>query len=149
MSHESSSLQYFIADKTPILIVTFVGPMEFSAVDTLTKCKAEIAKFQDIKFILLYFRDVETVSGDAVGVFAQMQAEIRGRYCELNICSLRPKIREKLLNMGVIRTGELSNNMREALLAFVPASAGGTNFRGTVVADHLLLDFLLRNPKVR
>jgi anti-anti-sigma regulatory factor len=89
----------------------------------LTKVKAEIAEIKGIAFVILYFRDVEAVSGDAIGIFTKMQIEIRGRSCELNICSLKPKIKEKLLNMGVIRVSELSNNLPEALTISLAALA--------------------------
>lgn len=108
------------------MVVTLVGKMDSSAVDELLRCKAEIAKFHGSKFILFYCREVDTISGDAIGAFTQIQLEIRARHWEVNICSLRPTIKEKLLNMGVVRAKELSNNMREALLGFLTASAGGT-----------------------
>lgn len=124
--------QYFLSDKKPILIVTMVGRMNFMAVQTLLKCKAEINRLsqkENARFVVFYCRDVELITGDAISVLTQMQAEIRARDCSLNICSLRPEIRERLVNMGVVRRNELTDNMRDALMAFVPLSAGGTKLR--------------------
>ena len=124
--------QYFLADKKPILVITLVGRLNFVAVQALLNCKADINKLSansGVKFVVFYCRDVEAVTGDAIGVFTQIQIEIRARSWDLNICSLRPEIKEKLINMGVVRKSELSDNMREALLAFVPATAGGTKLR--------------------
>jgi len=123
---ESVSFQYFLADKKPTLIVTFVGSFDFFAVEALLKCKDEITNISGIKFVVFHFRDVDRITGDAIGVFTKMQIELRSRSCELSICSLRPPLRQKLINMGVVRLAELSNNLREALLAFIPQSAGGT-----------------------
>lgn len=124
--------QYFLSDKRPILVVTMVGRMNFLAVQTLLSCKAEINKLshgEGIKFVVFYFRDVEAITGDAISVLTQIQKEIRARDCALNLCSLRPDIKEKLVNMGVVRRNELSDNMRDALLAFVPVAAGGTRLK--------------------
>lgn len=124
--------QYFLSDKRPILVVTMVGRLNFLAVQALLSCKAEINKLShhdDIKFVVFYCRDVEVITGDAISVLTQIQAEIRSRGCSLNICSLKPDVKEKLTNMGVVRRNELSDNMRDALMAFVPVSAGGTRLR--------------------
>jgi anti-anti-sigma regulatory factor len=126
---ENSRLQYFISVKGRILVATFVGSVEFSTIDILANCKAEIAETEDIGFVILYFRDVETVSGDGIGSLTKMQIEIRTRSCDLNICSLKPNIKEKLLNMGVIRVSELSNNLPEALTASVSALANKEKLR--------------------
>lgn len=124
--------QYYLSDKSPILVITMLGKLNSSAVKTLTECKAEINKFagkSGIKFVVFYCRDVDMINGDAVSVFTQMQIEIRARSWELSICSLRPDIKEKLIGMGVVRKTELSENMREALLGFIPVSAGGSKLR--------------------
>jgi len=114
------------------LVVTMVGRLNFLAVQTLLSCKAEINRLSQnecIKFVVFYCRDVDVITGDAISVLTQMQVEIRARGCGLNICSLKPEVKEKLVNMGVVRRHELTDNMRDALLAFVPVAAGGTKLR--------------------
>ena len=118
---EKLQLQYFVAEKPPVLIVTFVGDMVFSTTTILSKCRTDIGALADFKFVILNFRDVEMVSGDAISVLTQMQIDVRSRGCELRLVSLKPDIKQKLLNMGTIRKPELANNMRDALLSLTGA----------------------------
>jgi anti-anti-sigma regulatory factor len=97
-----------------ILVVTFAGAMAPSSVQTLQRCREELAVAKLPEFVILYFRDVPTVSIDAVQILAQMQRDIRLK-CPLSICSLRPETRDKLLAMGILRQNEMSNNLQDAL----------------------------------
>jgi len=117
----NSGFQYLLAHNKPLLIVTFIGDMDQSTVQPLNACRKEIADSADTKFVILNFRDVGNINGESISSLTQMQIEIRGRGCDLRISSMKPAIRDKLLKMGVIRSSELANNLREALLSMVNA----------------------------
>lgn len=120
----NGGFHYLVAQNKPLLIVTFIGDMDRSAVESLLSCRRDIAAAEDIRFVIFNFRDVSSVSGEAITSFTQMQVEIRTRGCELRISSMSPALREQLLRMGVIRSSELSNNLREALLSMVHTIKG-------------------------
>ena len=124
MSQEdvSAGFQYFLSNNKPVLIVTFVGDIDHSTMEIMTKCRNEVKATQGLKFVVLNFRDVDNINGDVISVITQMQLDIRSKQCDLRISSLKPNIKEKLLKMGVIRATELSNNLREALLSLIQAS---------------------------
>lgn len=115
----NSGFQYLLALNKPLLIVTFIGDMDQSTVEIMASCRKEVAETPDIKFVIFNFRDVSNVNGESIAALTQMQIDIRSRGCELRISSLKPAIRDKLLKMGVIRSSELANNLREGLLSMV------------------------------
>lgn len=115
--------QYFIAPKKPALIVTFVGDMDQSAIQKMNECRSEItALSSDAKFAIFNFRDVGNVNGEVIAVITQIQIDLRARGLDLRISSINPTTRDKLLKMGVIRSSELANNLKEALISLLQAS---------------------------
>lgn len=121
---------YFVSTQGPVAIVTFVGDLNSSAVEMLGKCRIELVAVK-VKFLVFYFRDVETITGDSIQSLTQIQLDARGRELEIRMTSIKPNIKEKLLKMGVVRGDELANNLRDALMAFVPAAAGGTRLKAS------------------
>ena len=116
---EITEFSYFLSDKKPILVVTFVGPMRLQSVPDLMKCCEEIKALDGIKFVILYFRDVSVIAGEAITILTQIQVAIRAKHCHLVLCSLKPFIREKLMNMGTIRQSEIKDNLQSAIQSFL------------------------------
>lgn len=116
---EKESFNYFLANKGSVLVVTFVGAMNFSSFENLQRCREEIDLLNDIKLVVLHFRAVPSVCDESITALTKMQISIRSRSSALSICALKPSVREKLLTMGVIRPREISDNLQGALKSFM------------------------------
>jgi hypothetical protein len=114
MEEINLEFQYLVAANAPFLVVTFVGPMDKNSLDMLALCEKEIMMAENIKYVVLYFRDVPVVTADVIPFFTALQMKIRAQYT-LKICSLRPEVKEKLTKLGIIRGLEVCNNLQEAL----------------------------------
>jgi anti-anti-sigma regulatory factor len=95
--------------------VSLVGSWDKDSVDKLAACEAELSKHKDTKFVILYFREVPSMTLDAISFLTAFQKRIRDKYT-LRICSLHPELRQKLSKMGVVRGMELTDNLQTTLL---------------------------------
>ena len=115
---DQKSFNYTLSHKNRMLVVSFCGEMSSVVGPGLDACRIEILSKENLKCVVLYFQDVPGVSPEAIAVLAQMQREIRSRGLELRLCSLKENLREKLVRMGVIRSLEVAEDLRAALLSF-------------------------------
>lgn len=114
MDDSTLEFQYLIAASPPFLVVSFVGQMNKDHLNKMEQCEREIFTHENLKYIILYFRDVPNVTMDAIPFLTSLQMKIRTSR-QLKICSLKPELKEKLNKLGVIRASELCNNLQEAL----------------------------------
>jgi anti-anti-sigma regulatory factor len=114
MENSTSEFQYFVAANAPFLVVSFVGRIDKDCLDKLEKAEAEMNSQENLKYIILYFREVPNVSLEAISALTGMQRRIREKY-QLRICSLRPDLKQRLIRMGVVRGLELTDNLQSTL----------------------------------
>ncbi len=107
--------QFQLAGKDGVTIFIFAGPMNSSGIRELDRCMTVIEALATVKKVIFYFRDVSTVSGDAINYLAKLQAAVRSKKMDLRLCGLNPPIREKLFKMGILRHKETSDNLEQAL----------------------------------
>jgi anti-anti-sigma regulatory factor len=115
MENSTSEFQYFVAANAPFLVVSFVGRIDKDCLDKLEKAEAEMNSQENLKYIILYFREVPNVSLEAISALTGMQRRIREKY-QLRICSLRPDLKQRLIRMGVVRGLELTDNLQSTIL---------------------------------
>ena len=101
-----------------MLVVSLIGEINSHVLPALEACRQEILSKEDVRCVVLYFQDVDSLSPDAISLLAQMQREIRSKPADLRLCSLKQSLREKLVRMGVIRGLEISEDLKAALTSF-------------------------------
>lgn len=105
-----------------MLVVTFSGEISTPVLAALEACRQELLAKREVRCVVLYFQNVESISADAIPWLAQLQREIRMRPAEIRLCALREGLRERLVRMGVIRGLEVAEDLKSALLSFSRAS---------------------------
>jgi anti-anti-sigma regulatory factor len=110
-----SALQYFIAEKNAVLIVSWVGEFAHGTAEVIDKCRDEVVK-SGAKWVIFNLRDLKpSMDRITVPVFARLQKGIREKPAVLRLTSMHPDLRGFLQEQGVLRPEELSNNLAEAL----------------------------------
>ena len=111
----SSNLQYFIAEKNAVLIVSWIGEFTHQTSSIIDKCREEIAK-SGAKWVIFNLRDLKPdMDKITVPVFARLQKNIREKPAVLRLTSLHPNLRSFLQEQGVLRPDEVANNLAEVL----------------------------------
>src|SRR3989344_8533899 len=108
------SLDYLIAEKNQIIVISFVGEMTKDQVVSIERCTGEITA-KSFSFAVLNFRDTKEIDHDALRPLNLLQQSIRQKPAELRLCGLNPKMKEYLLVRGTIRDSETRDNLQEAL----------------------------------
>lgn len=122
MENTELSFQYFIASNAPFMVISFVGSWDKECLDKLETCATEVGSHQNIKFVILYFREVPNISLDTIAFLTSFQKRLREKY-HLRVCSLKPELKQKLIKMGVVRGLELTDNLQTTLLDLKKMSA--------------------------
>lgn len=115
MENSTSEFQYFVAASAPFLVVSFVGRIDKDSLEKLEKAEAEMNSQENLKYVILYFREVPNVSLEAISALTGIQRRIREKY-QLRVCSLKPDLKQRLIRMGVVRGLELTDNLQTTLL---------------------------------
>jgi anti-anti-sigma regulatory factor len=117
LNSNSSELVYFLAEKNFCLIVSLIGRLGRKNVDVLDRCLKDVQKSK-AKWIIINFRDVApSIDEPMYASLANLQKCIRTKPAALKLCSLHPGLKKSLVDRGVIRLEENSNNLTDALLA--------------------------------
>ncbi|WP_415062137.1 STAS domain-containing protein [Bdellovibrio sp.] len=115
---DQKSFQYSFNQKNNMLVVSLVGQITAQVLPALEACRQELLSKREVRCVVLYFQDVESISMDAIPLIAQMQREIRLKPADLRLCALPLGLREKLVRMGVVRGLEVAEDLKSALLSF-------------------------------
>jgi anti-anti-sigma regulatory factor len=107
--------KYFTATKGIYMVISLVGSMKGKRTDPLTELEHEIMMNSSATVFIFNFRDVEDISGEAIFFMAQVQKSIRARPAEVRLCGVKPNLKSKLLNQGLVRTSEMFDNMQTAV----------------------------------
>jgi anti-anti-sigma regulatory factor len=116
MSLDLNGLEYFLSEKTPFLVVSFVGVMSKSESDVIEQCQVEIEK-RGGKLVAISLHDVKKIDAIAYPPLVKLQKSIRDRGGFVRVCFVRPELRRVLAERAVIRDHEISPNLLEALEA--------------------------------
>jgi len=111
----SPSFNYFVSSKGIFMVISLIGPVNDRAVPVLQSLHSEIRDNSEASLFIFNFRDMLELSGDAVCLLAQIQKDIRCKPSEVRLCGLRPKLKNKLLSRGIIRTSEIFDNLQVAI----------------------------------
>lgn len=106
---------YFISEKNEFLVVSFLGKIDNNCLDKLSNLKQEILSKEQVKFVVLNFRDSIDIVGEAIQAFTHFQKDIRAKPAELRVCGLNPNIKDKLIRLGLLRGNEIVDNLNVAI----------------------------------
>jgi anti-anti-sigma regulatory factor len=109
----SKELEYFVSEKAPFAVVTFIGEMTKTTLSVLEDCQKDLTGRAATRFILV-FRDVPKVELIAIRPLVALQKLMREKGA-LRTCSLRPDLMSFLLEKAAIRDSEYCNNLTDAL----------------------------------
>jgi anti-anti-sigma factor len=131
MIQQPGQLTYFLSEKevasqkSVILLISLAGPMNRANADVLDKLIEELEK-KSPGWVVLNLRDVGTsIERTQYPAFARLQKTVRDKGAELKICSVHPDLRTTLVDAGLLRIKEISNNLPEALQSLAPKQTPG------------------------
>lgn len=107
------AFQYFVAQKQQVVVISFMGDMSKSSMETLEKCLREVENLK-IKFAILNFREVQNIDDSSNRLLSLIQSTLR-KDGELRLCGLAPDLKRHLCRMAVCRDKEIKNNIIECL----------------------------------
>jgi hypothetical protein len=108
--------EYLLKKHGPAIVVTLMGPINHTAISKLEGLRNDIAEFQDVFLFIFNFKGVPRVSLDAFGEIVKVQMAIREREgAKLLIAEINQEVKTKLLKEGIIRTHELTDDLKVAL----------------------------------
>lgn len=114
------NLEFYIASKAPVKIITLVGTWNASASIAIDNCINEIEKNGDGEFLVIYVRDLQDILQEAYKDLIQFQVKMRANFSGgIKICSLLPSLKNTLLSSGVVRPNELTNNLKDTLTQII------------------------------
>jgi anti-anti-sigma regulatory factor len=108
-------LQYFIAEKNSVLVLSWIGTFAHAAISIIEECQAEMNKTQ-AKCVIMNCRDLSpAMDRSAVPVLAKLQKTIREKPAVLRLSSVHPELLSFLEFQGLIRKEEVALNLTEAI----------------------------------
>jgi anti-anti-sigma regulatory factor len=113
--HKQNTLQYFIAEKNSVVILSWVGVLAHETIRTVEECQTELLKIK-AKWVVMNCRDLKPqMDRSVVPVFARLNKSIRDIPATLKMTSIHPELRSYLEEQGLLRTEELALNLTDAL----------------------------------
>lgn len=117
MTGPYTQLTIHFAEKSGLLVLTFIGRLVRETRDELDKCLEQLQEIKPLHAIIL-MQGVTEIDRSVLSRFALIQKAIRDKPAELRVCSLSSRLRLYLEREGVIRTSELAKDLTTALLGF-------------------------------
>jgi anti-anti-sigma regulatory factor len=111
--NEKIELTYFISEKPPFAVITFVGAMVKATIQVLDDCERDLLSRTGTLWVVV-FRDVTTLDLTALAPLAKLQKNARTKGA-LRLCSIRSELKKLLVEKAVIRDTETLDNLTEAL----------------------------------
>lgn len=116
MPNAPDNLEYYVASKGGLVIVTLVGPFK-NCTDVVERCIQEVIQ-TGCEFCIVYARDMSEMGPNSYKDMIHFQDSLRKFFKgNMRICSLHPAIRTVLVANGVVRQAELTNNLKETVYA--------------------------------
>jgi anti-anti-sigma regulatory factor len=115
LDHKQNTLQYFIAEKNSVVILSWVGVLAHENIRTIEECQSELLKTK-AKWVVMNCRDLKPqMDRSVVPIFARLNKSIRDLPATLRLTSIHPELRSYLETQGLLRTDELALNLTDAL----------------------------------
>jgi tartrate dehydratase beta subunit/fumarate hydratase class I family protein len=108
--------EYSITEKNKVAIMVFKGKMSKGANEIIDQCRKDFLAL-DVKFAVIYFKDVEVFHPVAFRELTCLQQEIRKKEIPLSVVGLNYENKKYLLDRAVIRLHETKKDLEEALLS--------------------------------
>lgn len=116
MPDRGSTLEYYIASKGQLIIITFVGSFK-NCQEVVEQCSKEITEHScGVHNCIIYARDISEVHANSYRDLVQLQNTLRSYFNVIKVCSLHPSIKNILLAAGVVRMEELTNNLKDTVM---------------------------------
>lgn len=112
---QNENFEFFISKKNFVLVVAFSGSLNAQALPQFEKCRQALTEDKAIRFIAIDLTNLESLSTDAVSPFVQMQKNLRDSKIEFRISGMNETLKEKLLNLGVLRSQEIAKSLKDSL----------------------------------
>lgn len=110
----STEFRYQLSGNHSVLVVHLFGEMNDRSAPQISRCLEEISSQPHVRFVVISFSNVTQINGDAIQALVQMQKAIRSK-AALKICAMKPEHKEKLTRLGVIRSLEIADSLREGI----------------------------------
>lgn len=114
---QTNNFEFFISQRTEIAVVTMIGSLSKENIEAIEDCVKAVEALNAI-YVIFNMRDVNEVRDHFVRPFARMQMSARKKG-QMKISGLRPDHREFLSQHGLTRQIEMSNNLNDAITAFI------------------------------
>lgn len=125
MDEEIEEFKYILATKKTLCIISFIGPLNHLAAESLKKCYQELQE-ADCKLVALNFRDVTEIGRKIYRDLVQLQNLVRTeKEGVVKICGIRPAWKTALVDEGIIRSGEVVDNVRIAIIELSKLKVAG------------------------
>jgi anti-anti-sigma regulatory factor len=109
------ALSYQITQKHSVVIVALVGSITRENLEALERLQADIAGRQ-FAWVVLHFKDVpERTDQIALPFLARIQKAIRDKGAQVRLSSLRPQLRQTMLERGLLRGDEYVEDLAQTL----------------------------------
>lgn len=119
---DQKSFQYSLNHKSSMLVVSLNGEITSQVMPAFETCRQQIQDVPELRTLIIFFQNVSAICPEGVQILAQIQREARARPAEIRLVSLSESLRGRLVKMGVVRSLELSEDLRSALMSFVRAA---------------------------
>lgn len=101
----------------PVLIISFSGLASRHCASVLEQCLAEAVP-KPVRFVVLSFKDVQTMERPLVPHFVKFQKQLRDSGRELRILHMNSGLQELLTGLAAVRPQEIKRDVAEAVGSF-------------------------------
>ncbi len=115
-----SECDFFFKEKGKYGVLVFSGVLKSNSELKFEEAQDLILKSKTL-FIVICLNGVDAINLVGVRCLAVLQKAIRNSGKKLRICGVEDQIRDKLLASGVVREGELKEDIKDAFKGFIKA----------------------------
>jgi anti-anti-sigma regulatory factor len=109
------SFSYQITQKNSVIIVVLTGAITRDNLAVLERLQTEIAE-REFSWVVLHFNDAEHKTDQiALPHLARIQKSVRDKGGQVRVSSLRPQLRQLLLERGLLRAEEYVEDLAQTL----------------------------------
>lgn len=109
------SLEFFISYKGELAVIALIGNFDHSsAAGALQKCQDQVL-LESPRGIVLHLGDTSSLSRESHRAFASFLKGIKSKNAHIRISSPAGKIRDELVQAGILSPMEIKANLPEAI----------------------------------
>ena len=115
-SEEANRLEFFLAEKGPVLIVNLVGPLLKCNADCADECIQAVTA-SSARWVIMNFRDVPPEFDEevCVSIYSSLKKAVWEKAGCMKLSAVHPELRKALMKRGLLSDDEVANNLTEAL----------------------------------